>query len=168
MKSLVAVAAVGAVAFVASLQFDPGAVNQTDQEGIVQEIQEACQGWIDAWDRNDLDAAMGYFKEGVESHGAPGLFLNNLIVYGTVEEVRSAFGPALERRTSSKMMPEEESIMVITNDHAVQAFWGKWNVTDTDGVTTPDYPMSATLVWVRHPDGWKIMHFHQSWTQDTQ
>jgi ketosteroid isomerase-like protein len=168
MKSLVAVAAVGVVALIAALQFDPGVVDRPDQEAIVHEIQEACRGWIDAWDRNDLDAAMAFFADGIETHGAPGLFLNNLVVYGTVEEVRSAFGQALERRTSSKMMPEEESIMVITNDHAVQAFWGKWNVTNTDGVTTPDYPMSATLVWVREPEGWKIIHLHQTWTQDTQ
>ena len=83
----------------------------------------------------------------------------------TVEEVRAYWEPAAESRSASRMFPSQESIAVLSPDHAVQVWVGEWNVTDTEGVTTPNARQTITLVWVRQGAEWRILHWHQTWNR---
>ena len=106
-----------------------------------------------------MDDAGAYFV------GDQGVFLNNLTFIPTAEETRAYWAPVEETRTASRMFPSQESIAVLSPDHAVQVWVGEWNVTDTEGVTTPNARQTITLVWVRQAGTWRILHWHQSWTR---
>ena len=119
-----------------------------------------------AWARNDVDAAMAALVDdpGAYFVGDPGVFVNNLSFTPTVEGVRAGWESVKESRTASRMFPSQESIAVLSPDQAVQVWVGEWNVTDAEGVTTPNARMTATFVWVRQGSVWRMLHWHQTWT----
>jgi ketosteroid isomerase-like protein len=100
--------------------------------------------------------------------GDPGVWVNNWYLTPTVEAVRAEWESEKEARSATHIFPSEESIAVLSPDHAVQVMVAEWNATDAQGVTTPDYPLTLTLVWVRENGGWRILHWHQSWTLDVE
>lgn len=118
------------------------------------------------WAANDMDAAMAALVDGEGAYfvGDPLVFVNNLTIVPTVEEVRAYWEPVQETRNASRMFPLRESIAVLSADHAVQVWVGEWNVTNLEGVTTPNARMTATFVWVRQESGWRILHWAQRWT----
>jgi uncharacterized protein (TIGR02246 family) len=146
----------------------PPEMTETDRQVVADEVKQASKDWIATWAQNDIDGALAYFLEDLGSYfvGEPGLFLNNYTLLPTLTEVSAVFEGAREARSGSGIFPLEESVAVLSPDHAVQVWVAEFNVTDTEGVTTPNYPVTMTLVWVRHEGAWKIMHFHQTWTTD--
>jgi len=139
-----------------------------DREAVAEEVRQASEAWIDAWARNDIDAAMAALVHDLDAYyvGDPGMFLNNLAFVPDAEGVEVGFASAREDRSATGIFPSEESIAVLSRDHAVQVWVAEWNVTDAQGVTTPNYPLTASLVWVRQDGIWRILHWHHTWNQN--
>ena len=170
MKALAGVAVVAVVFLFAAFQFAPPEITDVDQQATADEVHQAALEWIETWKQNDLEGAMASFVDDLGSYfvGDPALFMNNLSLLPTVAAVRDNFGPALEARSATGWWMKDDYIAIIDNDHAVQVIEAGWNVTDLEGVTTPNYPMTATIVWVRQADGWRILHYHQTWTEEVE
>ena len=138
-----------------------------DRQAVADEVSQASQDWMAAWARNDIDATMATLVDDPEAYfvGDPGVWVNNLSFTPTVEEVRAGWETLKETRSASRMFPSQESIAVLSPDHAVQVWVGEWNVTDAEGVTTPNARMTATFVWVRQGAEWRMLHWTQHWTR---
>lgn len=162
--------AVVPLAFLAACQGPPPEMTDADRQTVADEVRQASEQWVAAWARNDIDAATAVLVDdpGAYFVGVPGVWVNNLDFVPTVEKVRAAWDREKAARSASRVFPSEESIAVLSQDHAVQVLVGEWNVTDADGVTTPNYPLTITLVWVRQGGGWRILHWHQSWTMNLE
>jgi hypothetical protein len=148
----------------------PPEMTEADRQAVAAEVHQACMDWFASWGQNDLEGAMAPFAEDLAAYfvSDPALFMNNLDLLPTAARVRGVFGPALEARSATKMTLGNEFVAVIDRDHAVQVFDARWSVTDLEGVTTPDYPLTGTVVWVREGGVWKILHYHQTWTEETE
>jgi len=166
-----AFAAVAALFFTSACQAAPPPepdFTAADRQAVAEEVKQASEAWIAAWARNDIDAAMAALVHDLAAYfvGDPGIFLNNLAFVPDAAGVEAGFASAREARSSTGIFPSEESIAVLSRDHAVQVWVAEWNVTDAQGVTTPNYPLTATLVWVRQEGTWRIVHWHQTWNQN--
>jgi hypothetical protein len=117
-----------------------------------------------------LEAATGFLVDDVAPHyvGDPALFINRLSVYPTKARVLEVFEPSMASRSATHYNVETSSFVVLSSDAAVQAFSGTYNVVDLEGEFSPDYPMTGSVLWVRHEGEWKILHCHQSWTADIE
>ena len=153
---------------VAACQTTPPETEFTDanRQAVAEEVKQASDDWLATWARNDIDAATAALVDDPEAYfvGDPGVFVNNLTFIPTVEEVRAYWDPVEETRSATRLFPSEEPIAVLSPDHAVQVIIAEWNVTDTEGVTTPNARQNTTLVWVRQAGAWRILHWHQTWT----
>ena len=171
MKGLIAglalLAVLGAAFMLYSSPTAPAEMTDADRQAVAAEVKQASEGWLAAWARNDIAAAMATLVDdpGAYFVGEPGVFVNNLTFVSTVEEVRANWGPVEETRTATRLFPSEQPIAVLSPDHAAQVIIAEWNVTDTEGVTTPNARQNTTLVWVREGGAWRILHWHQSWTR---
>lgn len=138
------------------------------RQAVAEEIRQASQAWISAWAENNIDGAMAVLSDdsGIFFLGGPAVWVNNVDLVPTTDRVRASWGSAQETRAATGIFPLEESIAVLSPNHAVQVWVAEWNVTDTEGVRTPNYPLTVTLVWVRDDGTWRILHRHQSWNED--
>ena len=66
----------------------------------------------------------------------------------------------------SEMADLARSVVVLTADAVLQAYKGTYHITNLDGEPSPEYPMTASILWIRHEGEWKIVHHHQSWSTD--
>lgn len=62
-----------------------------------------------------------------------------------------------ERRRSLELEPVDVEVTVLSESTAIAAFTHRQRRVDTAGVVTP-LRGSASWVWVRRGDGWKILH----------
>lgn len=142
--------------------------SDADRQAVAGEVKKASEEWIAAWARNDIEAAMGALVDdpGAYFVGEPGVWLNNLDFVPSTDEVRAVWESVPEARTATRIVTSRESIAVLSRDHAVQVWAAEWNVTDAEGLTTPNYPLTVSLVWVRHGGTWRILHWHQTFNQE--
>jgi hypothetical protein len=58
----------------------------------------------------------------------------------------------------------KDYIAVMSRDHVVYVTEGSYSITNLEGETGPEYPWTSTAVWVNKEGEWKILHYHQSWS----
>ena len=94
----------------------------------------------------------------------PATFVNNTRVLPTLQDVRASFGPVMRARRSTNFTLRSSRVAVLSSDVALQVAEQQYSITDTLGNTGQSYPVTSTGVWVKRPAGWKLLHFHQSWS----
>jgi ketosteroid isomerase-like protein len=163
-------AAVALLLLVAACQGAPPEAPPLDRQATADEVRQAFDAWLATGPSNDLEAGTQFFLDDVSGYyvGDPALFINNVTIYPTKARVLEVFEPSMANRSATHYMQENSSFVVLTADAVVQAYRGTYNVTNLDGETGPDYPMTASILWVRHAGVWKIAHYHQSWSTDIE
>ena len=118
--------------------------------------QENFEKWMNVYVESNDEAWMNN----------PALWLNMLYLYPTKEAISEAWKPKEGSRSGTNFNIEEDYIAVLSPENAVYVFKGTYSITDKDGNTGDDYPMSGTNVYVLRNDEWKLFHIHQSWQND--
>ena len=162
--------AVAVLTLVAACQAAPPEAPALDRQAIADEVQQTVNAWMETGPTNDLDAAAAFFMDDLSTYfvGDPMLFFNRLRVYPTKPDFVQAFEPSMANRTGTHYNQTGSSFVVLSADAVVHTYQGTYNITNLEGVTGPDYPMTVTVVWVRHEGAWKILHLHQSWSTDIE
>jgi hypothetical protein len=95
--------------------------------------------------------------------GNPGAFVQGIRVVPTLEAIDKFFRPMLKSRTSTNFTVNKDYISVMSREHVVYVVEGSYSITNLEGETGPEYPWTATSVWVNKEGEWKMLHYHQSW-----
>ncbi len=174
MKTTVAVVAaiiaVIALLYVTTSPTPLPEMTAAERQEVVGEVQRTFDAWIATGPTNDLDAAMEFFVDDASAEfvGEPVIFVNRLQAYSTKGEIVEAFEPAIANRSGTNYTTTNNSFSVVSHDAVMQAYEGTYSVTNLEGVSGPDYPLTVTILWVRRDGAWKILHLHQSWSTDVQ
>lgn len=155
---------------VAACQSPPPEAPPLDRQAIADEVRAVADAWIATAGANDLEATASYYLDDLGEYytAAPALFVNRLSIYPDGPAVVEAFGPAMANRSATRYNLTSNVFAVLSADAVVQVFEATYNVTNLEGETGPEYPMTGSVVWVRHQGGWKLLHYHQSWSTDVE
>jgi len=167
MRALVALFVLSCLA---ACQAPPPEASPLDRQAIAEEVRAVADEWIATAGEGDLEATASYYLDDLEAYytAAPALFVNRLSTYPDGPAVVEAFGPAMANRSATQYNLTSNAFAVLSADAVVQVFEATYNVTNLDGETGPDYPMTGSVVWVRHQGSWKLLHYHQSWSTDVE
>jgi len=135
------------------------------REEIATEIKTEFHNWINSMSESQKDFDMSVWVESDDEAwmGKPAFWFNMMTLYPDQEKIREAWEPIGETRSATNFNVEEEYVAVESDDVAVYTFKGSFSITDIDGNTGQDFPMSGSYVYVQRGDQWKMLHMHQSW-----
>jgi hypothetical protein len=163
-----AVVAVGALLFVATERTAPPEpeFTQADRQAIAAEIERLSSEMNQLSRPEDQAAWLTYWSDSADSYfvAEPAVFAQGVRILTTMDSFREFFDPSQWNRRSTNFTTEPSHIAVLSPDVAIQVTGGYFSITNMEGETGPNYPISLTTVWVREGDAWKIIHNHQSWT----
>lgn len=137
-----------------------------DRQAIASEIERLSGEMLELTGPEDFEAQLAYWSPSAESYFVtePALLAQGVRIITTMQSLREFFDPAGWNRQSTNFTVLATRVAVPSPVNAVQVLEGHYSVTNMEGETGPEYPWSATAVWVKEDGGWKLLHFHQSWT----
>lgn len=141
------------------------------RQEVANTIKQQFQKWTDLLKDHNQENFDKVMYDYVESNDEawmdnPAFFLNMMTLLPTKEKIDEVFRPIIEVRSSSNYKIDEDYVAVISAECAVYVFEGTFSITDKDGNTGDDIPMSGTYVYVLRNGEWKFLHTHQSWQDD--
>jgi len=98
--------------------------------------------------------------------GNPALWFNMLYLYPDKESLESWRPTPTSTRTATNFYIDEDYVAVISPECALYTFKGSFTITNKNGETTEKTPNSGSFVYVLRNGEWKILHTHQSWTNN--
>jgi len=157
-----------AITLLASCQNKDTEITVEQQQEITNIIKSKIQFSRDSLSQNtkeQFELGMQYWVES-DDHawvGKPAFWLNLMYLYQDKESIMESWDPDKISRQSTNITIEEEYVAVMSRESALYVSKGTFSITDKDGVTGPEIPMSGTAVWVLRDDDWKMLHRHLSW-----
>jgi hypothetical protein len=142
------------------------AFTDADREAIASEIEQLSGEMLDLGRPEEVEQQWTYWSPNADSYFVtePAVFAQSTRILSSMEEVREFFDPSRWNRQRTNITTVSSRVAVLTPESAVQVIQGRFSVTDMAGETGPEYPMSMTGVWVREDGAWKVVHWHQSWS----
>ena len=146
----------------------PVGLTDEERQAIASEIHQVTLDDIAAAEQNNFEALMAGYVNDPSAYfvGDPAMYLNRLTVLSDINAIREYWEPAMTTRSATNVSIVNEYIAVLSADHAVQVYEANWSVADTLGNITSEGPMTATTVWIRQNGDWKVLHYHQSWSEN--
>ena len=141
------------------------------QQEVANTIKQQFQKWTDLLKDHNQENFDKVMYDYVESNDEawmdnPAFLLNMLYIYPTTEAIYEEWKPKPESRSGTDYNIEKDYVAILSPEHAVYVFKGTYSITDKDGNTGDDIPMSGTYVYVLRNGEWKFLHTHQSWQDD--
>ncbi|HJQ09584.1 MAG TPA: nuclear transport factor 2 family protein [Gemmatimonadaceae bacterium] len=140
-----------------------GALSDSDRAAVEAAVRQATKEFVDAATHVDADRAVAFFTRSpafaVADNGA---FLTSR------EQFQNAIVGAYNGLQSQEVQIGETRIVALAPDKAVESLTGTVVRVDKSGTRSPPQTFSWTVVWVREPDGWKILHGHESFLPKSQ
>jgi ketosteroid isomerase-like protein len=164
-----ALAAVAVLVLVSACQAPPPPeMTGADRQAIAAEIERLSAESLGSGSPDEMETFLAYWSESADSYFVtePALFAQGVRVITTMQALREFFDPAGWNRQSTNISWQSSRVAVLSPEYAVQVGELHFSITDLEGETGSTFPMSSTTVWVMEGGAWKIMHHHQSWTND--
>lgn len=140
-----------------------GAVSDADRNAVEAGVRQATRDFVEAAKRLDTERVYSFFSS------SPGFAVAD---NGTFITSRDRFHEALagyyKSFRSQEIQVEDTRIAALGPDKAVETLSGTFAPVDNSGNKAAPRTFNWTLVWVREPDGWKILHGHQSFLPATR
>ena len=89
-------------------------------------------------------------------------------LYTSLDPFRSFYTGIYATLQSDEIRLSESKIIVLSPATAIITASGTFSNVDKAGKVSPRIPLSLTLLWVREPAGWKILHIQESFGQPLQ
>jgi len=141
-------------------------LTDAQRQEIADIIKSRNQELTDLDWKNEYEKGKSFWVDDKDASwmGNPGLFVQGIRILPDWEAMDALFDPMNERRSSTNFTINKAYISVLTDKQAVYVVEGKFSVTNLEGETGPEYPWTATSVWINQSSEWKILHYHQSWS----
>ena len=168
MKKLLLI--LGVFALLASCQTKQNDITPEEQEEIAKIIRSNVQFMVDSLTLNNQATFEKQLETWAETNdkawvGEPAMWLNMMYLFPSKESIRETWDPSRVSRQKTNMKIDEDYIAVLSRESALYVFKGVFSITDKDGITGVEIPMSGTYVFVLRDGEWKTIHNHQSWKQ---
>lgn len=133
---------------------------------IADTIKLAYQDFINFDWKNNPDAVSKFYVEDNEVSwmGNPGIFVHGIRLLPNRAAVDDLFIRLSEGRTSTNYTILKDYVSVISEEIAVYTYEGKYSVTNLEGETGPEYPLTTSVVYLKKNGDWKMLHYHHSWS----
>lgn len=164
---IAAIVAVIALLYVATVpNASPPEMTQAEREAIAEELHQLNLQLNQLGEANDVEGMMEHWVADPSAYfvGEPASFLQSIRLLNTKDDIRAFFTPMTQTRASTNFTVLSDHVAVLSPTLAVQVLEQKYSITDTLGNTGPEFPETATTVWVKEDGAWKMLHFHQSWS----
>jgi ketosteroid isomerase-like protein len=164
-----ALAAFACLLLVAACQAPPPPepeFTDADRQAIATELERLNGEFLKLNRPEDTDASFAMWSPVADSYFVtePALFAQSFRIIAGMQDLREFFDPSNWNRQSTNITALSTSVAVLSPESAVHVTAGHYSITNMEGETGPEYPMSMTGVWVKEDGGWKLVHWHQSWS----
>jgi ketosteroid isomerase-like protein len=159
------VLAVFALTVLAACQPTTTELTEEQKAEIADTVRQVYADFLSAGDPVDFERMMTFAHPDVEQYyvGEPAQWVNLLTVYPDNDRVREVWEPIMAGRRSQETVINDEYVAVLAENMAVHVVEGTYAITDTLGNTTEPNRLTASTVWIREGEEWKMIHMHQSW-----
>ena len=130
-------------------QVNASLLDLQEQPTTRESFDQATETWID-------DAADRYI-------GTPAVWVSNVSVLNTVEDVVEEWEPTIGTRMGMRSVISAEHFVVLSRESVLHVFEAEFGIKDEGGNVGALAQWVVTQLWQRTDEGWKILHYHQSW-----
>ena len=130
----------------------PAALTEVERSTIEREVTAAMDSLLAAAMRRDADAVFGRFAPG--PHADDGAL-------ATRDELERVYRPLYASTARLDLRMSRREVRVLSPDVAMVVAEGTFDATGRDGARQQGRN-AWTFVWERAPDGWRVLHQHQS------
>jgi hypothetical protein len=95
--------------------------------------------------------------------GTPAVWISNVGISNTVEELIELWEPTIGTRMGQRSIINNEHFAVLSRESVLHVFEAEFAIKDEDGNFGALAPWVVTQLWQRTDEGWKVLHYHQSW-----
>jgi uncharacterized protein (TIGR02246 family) len=141
----------------------PSALSDADRAAVESSVRQAVNDFVDAAEHVDTERVFNFFSRN------PGFAVADDGTYmGSRDQFHDAVAGFYKSLRSQDVQMRDMRIVALAPDKAVATGAGTVVRTDSAGNKAAPRTFSWTFVWVREPDGWKILHGHESFLPTTQ
>ena len=139
-----------------------------ESAAIVAEVEARALEYLDLVGRGDMEAAQAYFVTNASDWfvGDPAVFALGVDVLARPEDVTAFFDRIVTTRQATPTETRTSRVAVLTRDLALQVTYNHWSVVGFGGESTPTFPSTISTLWAREEGTWRMVHVHQSFTND--
>jgi len=139
------------------------ALSDADRAAVESSVRQATNDFIDAAEHVDAERLMNFFSR------KPGFAAADDGTYLTSrDQLHDAVAEFYRRLRSQDVQMRDMHIVALAPDKAVATGAGTVVRTDSSGNKAAPRTFAWTFLWVREPEGWKILHGHESFLPTTQ
>lgn len=140
------------------------------RQAIAAEIRQINQEFFDLnmlMDEEKYNKGLTFWADSDDPAwmGNPAIFVNRTSIITTNEAFDEFWRPLIGTRGITNFTMGTDCVAVLSPDLAIHVYDAKYSITNLEGETGPEYPMTATSVFVKKDGEWKILHHHQSWSE---
>jgi hypothetical protein len=158
-----------AIVLLSACQPRPGAPpTAAERARIAVEVEARALEFLDLVERGEMEATRSFFVTNPSDWfvGDPAVFAIGVDILATPDDVVAFFGPIVASRESTPTETRESRVAVLSRDLALQVAYNHWAVVGFGGERTPTFPSSISTLWAREEGAWRMVHVHQSFTND--
>jgi hypothetical protein len=146
----------------------PKEMTLEERQKIAEEIRQHQYKMMNSMEVTNMETFNSFIEEMVPGDdevwmGNPAMWLNMLTFYPNNEVINESWQSSIENRSSTIMKAEKDYVAVLSPEYAVYVSLGTFSVTDKQGNSTGDIPMTSTSVYMKKNNKWKVLHWHNSW-----
>lgn len=141
----------------------PGALSDADRAAVESSVRQATSDFVDAAERVDTERVFNFFSRN------PGFAVADDGTYLTSrDQFHDAIAGFYKGLRSQDVQMRDMRIVALGPDKAVATGAGTVVRTDSAGNKAAPRTFTWTFLWVREPEGWKILHGHESFVPTSQ
>jgi len=146
-----------ALTFLAACQPATTELTEEQKAEIAAEVNAIHSEMWDAWREADVPKAMSNYLDSPEFT----LALQGQLIsgFGAFDEMVGSIFSNVESQTIT--VDETQTAVFAANTVCVVEHV-TYTMTDTDGITSPEYTAVLTSLWIKNDSEWRIHHYHNS------
>jgi hypothetical protein len=157
------------VGLIVGCQAGPAPLTEADREAIRSEIEGRNRALLDlVGNSSDAETMRPFYVSDPSRYfvGEPAVFAQSIRLLSTPDDVVEFFRPMAANRQGTPMEVQNSHVAVLSRDIALHVTFNHWAIIDNEGVRGETFPAAITNLWVRDGDEWKMLHTHQSWSNE--
>jgi SnoaL-like protein len=132
----------------------------SQRNSIADSVQRAMDHLTAAADRANAPETFALFSRSPDFTSA-----DNGLFYTSADSLQRVYTEVYATIRSQSLVFTQSKIVVLSPAAAIMSGTGTFSAVDLSGAATPTGKFAMSLLWVREPTGWKVLHAHQSFVQ---
>lgn len=135
-------------------------LSRSQRNAIADSVQQAMDHLTAAADRANAPETFAFFSRSPDFTSA-----DNGLFYTSADSLQRVYTKIYGAIRSQNLVFTQSKIVVLSATAAVLSGTGTFSGVDLSGAATPTGRFAMSLLWVREPTGWKVLHAHQSFVR---